>query len=271
MLLVTCYYPHKVDAHLPGQEPYFKINNKFTSLYPVLLVPSSGEFTLPQDIAPDRYKVNEEISFEIVKDKLPFSTETVDNSEFYWDFGDGQKTTGLSNTHTFTKIGSYVVTIHIDYDRTDEKEEKELLQSTLLHITNDPKRPLPKVEIKINGKVFDKEKANLTLDLSKEHTFEASVGKEENASFIWDMSDGALKKGNKIIYEHKDNFLILNPVVRATTKDGFIYDAEVIIENTKTSQEKNTNILLLLVVVNGAALLLFAGYLILSKKKRGAS
>lgn len=267
LLFAICYLPARVNAHLPGQEPYFKINNKFTTLYPVLLIPSSGKFTLPQDIAPEKYAIDKEINFEIIKDRLPFSEETVDNSEFYWDFGDGTKTTGLISTHTFTKEGSYTVTVQIDYDKSDNKEEKELLQSTLLHIMQNPSKTLPKLEVKVNGDTFNKEKGNLKLDISKNNTFEANLIGTSDADYLWDMSDGKILPGSKITYKNTSNFLILNPVVRATTKDGFIFDAEVIIENNKKSPDKKSSIFLPLALINGAALIVFAGYLFFSKKK----
>lgn len=125
--------PKHAFAHLPGQTPYFKINGKYSSLYPVL-TSSLNNFALPQDIGPQTYLINKPIVFEIDTNKLPVPKEILDQTTFTWDFGDGSHGQGLTNTHTYRKMGSYTLSIEA---KTPDMPSSQLIQSVMFHVLPD--------------------------------------------------------------------------------------------------------------------------------------
>jgi len=259
-----------VSAHLPGQEPFFKINNKYTLLYPVLAIPSAAKFTLPQDIAPELYKVNSEISLEIDTDKLPYSKESLTKAEYYWDFGDTEKSTGIKNTHSYEKIGSYVLKISIDLDSTDNIIQKDLLaQSTMINIVKNPTKPFPKIRLSLNNKEISKKDGTIKVNLNDQNTFEATLLNTDikNTKIIWDFGDGKVKEGKKVNYTHSQNFLMLNPLVRIITADGYILDDEIVLENTSNSK-KVSNLFFPLILINTTGLLVLGVVILLSKRRK---
>src|SRR5476651_2725006 len=135
--------PKIVSAHIAGQPPYFKVNDKYANLYPVPLT-SLNDFDLPQDLPPENYLINVPISFEIDTTQLPVPPEIVKISKFYWDFDDGTNGTGLKNTHTYKKIGSYIIKIKVD-DGT--VPEPQLLESVIINVLPDLNYQIPEAVI----------------------------------------------------------------------------------------------------------------------------
>ena len=100
VLLLTL--PHPVSAHLAGQPPFFLINGKYSSYYPIY-VSSLKDFLLPQDSAPENYLVNQPLSFEIDQQMLPYPEDVLGKIIYMWDFGDGTKTTGVKRSIAIRK------------------------------------------------------------------------------------------------------------------------------------------------------------------------
>src|SRR5258708_7396202 len=103
-----------VSAHSLGQPPYLKIDGKYSNLY---VVPLSSlppqEFNLPEDNAPSNYLLNQSINFQLDRSFLPLNESDLNTAQFSWDFGDGTKDTGRNLSHTYQKMGSYILTITI--------------------------------------------------------------------------------------------------------------------------------------------------------------
>src|SRR5688572_9255554 len=110
-VVVFLFFSSVTYAHLAGQPPFFKLNGVYSELYDVP-TSSYAEFKLPQDKPPTLYVVNEEINFEIDTNSLPVPAEVLAISTFDWDWGDGSThATGLINTHSYQKPGSYFIEI----------------------------------------------------------------------------------------------------------------------------------------------------------------
>src|SRR5437868_5068562 len=84
------FKPPSASAHLIGQASFFKMNGKYTNLYPVQTT-SISSFILPQDTSPDNYLVNTPIKLEMDTSKLQIPQEIIDKTKFDWDFGDGTR------------------------------------------------------------------------------------------------------------------------------------------------------------------------------------
>jgi len=145
-ILHSTFFITPVSAHLSGQPPYLMINGKYTNLYPVP-VSSLENFSLPQDNAPENYIVDQKLSFIMEVDKLPAPPEVVKKTTFTWDFGDGNKSVGLSQTHTYTKPGSY---FQIIYANDGSTPTPQLLSSVLINILPNPAYKLPTNIIRVN-------------------------------------------------------------------------------------------------------------------------
>lgn len=240
LLLVFLYFvvlPQLSFAHMPGQPPFFKINDKYSDFYPVQsLSVSSPEFELPQDIAPENYVVNEPIEFEI--DTKSFQAfvpeEIVKKTKFIWDFGNGAKGEGLKNTHIYKKIGSYVLTIDADTSTFEKGVSPQVIQSVLLRILPDKNYQMPKAVIRVNGKEESRDpKTNVLenafeVNLNNKVKLEVSLsGRSNVTSYFWDLGDGETSKDSTVEHQYKDPPEILFPAVRIRDKNGFIVDTSV--------------------------------------------
>lgn len=129
-IILYSLFPLVAEGHFAGQPPFFKVNGTYANLYPVPLT-SLYNFDLPQDLAPENYLVNSNISFELDKNKLPASSEVIAKTRFDWDFTDGTHAEGLTANHKFNNVGSYIIKIYADDGTTPNPQ---LLESVLLNV-----------------------------------------------------------------------------------------------------------------------------------------
>jgi hypothetical protein len=146
LFFIFLILPGNVNAHMVGQPPFFKINGEYSDLYPVP-ISSSVNFDLPQDLAKKSHVVGEPLQMEMDLNQLPILPEVIDQTTFFWEFGDGVRAEGFKNTHTYPKAGSYFMHVMAKY-RTDEPQ---LIQSTLINVLPDTNYKLPEAKLKVNG------------------------------------------------------------------------------------------------------------------------
>lgn len=230
-LLVLFYLPQNVSAHLPGQNPFFKVNSIYASLYPV---PSTSmpNFPLPQDLAPQPYLINQPIEFELDTTKLPILPELLEKIKFSWDMGDGTKLEGLKNTYTYKKPGSYYTTIYAAYGT----EEPQLIQSTLIHILPDSSYQLPKAIIKVNNQTPSDPLVDIVEhDFSKPVQLDASTSTANSSqivSYYWDFGDQNSTNDKSPTHKYIPEIGQVFPVLRVVDANGFVNDSYVQISNT---------------------------------------
>jgi hypothetical protein len=212
----------------------------------VLGIPSSS-FLIPQDLAPERYVVGQPITFEVDENVLgtTIPSSILQGTKFTWDFGDGTTADGLSNTHTYSKIGSYILVLKIDMYSGDSQTPTEFIDSFLLYVLPDKNyNQLPQSIIKINDSVVkDSLYGRLDEDFSKEITFDATGSKSSTPiiEYLWNFGDGQIS--NKPVVKHKykdkDSAVI---VLRVKDKNDFIFDSFLTLKNGGvTSQPTNTS------------------------------
>ncbi len=218
-------------GHMVGQPPFFKVNGKYSILYPVPLT-SLPDFNLPQDLALDKYLVSKKIEFELDTSALPAPPEIIEKTEFFWDFGDKTTGEGLKNSHIYKKPGSYILTIKAQYI-TDP--QPQLFQSTLIHVVPNPDYKIPIAIIKINGKESKDPLTDvLKSDFSNEVTLDATTSQSSTKiiKYIWDLGDQKTSNQPTLKYKYDPSLKIVFPVLRITTEDGFMADSFVEIENS---------------------------------------
>jgi len=246
ILCIIIVVPIRARAHLAGQPPFFKINSTYSGYYPVP-ISSVPDLAMPQDIAPANYLVNESIDFEIDAKALGVPQAVVDKSVFSWEYGDGQKATGLKNSHSYTKMGSYVLLIYVSYT---DLPAPQLLQTVLLNILPDKNYQLPQAIIKVNNqRVKDPIVDTLEFSFKKPLTFDAQTSEPQSQiiSYFWDFGDA--KSSTEVVVDHKYSEAlggIVYPVLRIKDRNGFQSDAFVQInrnENTQVNKSgtKSTN------------------------------
>lgn len=230
LFLFLCIFPQNVLAHFPGQQPFFKIDDVYTPLYPV---PSTSltDFVLPQDISPKAFIVGEPIEFAIDTTQLPMvSEEALQDMKFQWDFGNTALFEGLETTYAYPKMGSYILQIFADDGSTPV-----LMQSVLINILPDKEYVLPKAVILVNGKQStDPLSEPLLFSFADMLLFDGSKSTSSNdiTSYFWDFGDMSSSKQKKVGYLYKDDLRIVFPVLRITDKNGFISDAFIQVDNT---------------------------------------
>jgi hypothetical protein len=102
-----------VSAHISGV-PFLKINGQFASANVSYFDHPNLGLVLPQDLGLEKYLVDTPLQFEIDATVLPLQKEVIPTLAYRWDWGDGTPTgTGLKDRHTYTQIGSYLVTLGI--------------------------------------------------------------------------------------------------------------------------------------------------------------
>lgn len=264
------FIPTRASAHIAGQPPFFLMNDKYADFYPVYTT-SLPDFILPQDIAPETYFVNEEISMKIDEDVLPFPPGITDKIIYTWDFGDGTKGGGMENTHRYDKMGTYLLTITADYGGYQDEYTKSVLQAVVIYVRPDPSYELPKAVISANGKtVSDPLIDTLQFDEGTKITFSAENsenGSSQIEEYIWDLGDGKRRTGKKVSITYSADQAYVFPFLRVKTQDGFFHDSYIQIENvskTRTTENRFSFIPLLI----GVNILLVAGVLTFLLKKK---
>ncbi len=236
-LFIFLALPTTVNAHSFGQPPYFKINGQYANLYPVYSS-SVANFSLPQDLAPTPYLSNQKIGFEIDTNVLPVPQEIIRKTNFSWDFGDGQKDSGIKTEHSYSKIGTYLLTIYAD-DKTTPKPQ--LFESIPINVIPNTGYKLPSATIKVNGRESrDPLTDIIRLDFAKDVQFTAEniQGSGQSVSYFWDFGDLKSSTDKNPKHTYATDLTQVFPLLHVKDENGFIVDSFVELENQKLGQNQ---------------------------------
>ncbi len=237
IFLISPFFSFPISAHLAGQQPFLEINGNYANLYPVPLT-SLYNFDLPQDLSPDNYLVNQSISFELDKTRLPAPAEIIEKTKFDWDFADGGHAQGLITQHTFKKIGSYILKIYAD-DNTTPKPQ--IIESVLINILPNNNYKLPQAKIVINNKESKDPLTDfINADLSNPLKIEGSKSTSDNsiAEYFWDFGDQKSAFGTTQTHKYSPDLPQVFVVLRIKDSNGFLADNFVEIQNNLNGQKK---------------------------------
>lgn len=238
LLVSFLMLPDAVYAHARRQLPFLKINGMYSDMYPVTM-PALSIFTLPQDTGPQKYLVNQAITLEIDPSRLPAPTGAITERKFTWNFGDWTVAEGLQNTHTYSKPGSYLLTIHVT---SLENKKPQLLDSLLLNILPNTFYMLPKASISVGGWTSsDPQTDILETSFDKELTFDGtkSQSSSEIVTYSWDFGDQQSAEGAKVTHRYTPDTDTVLPVLMVKNADGFIAAAYVQINNKRGVQNQS--------------------------------
>ncbi len=297
ILITLNLFSSKTLAH-SGGVPFVKINGQDTKIYTKEEYALINDVPIPSDIAPENFLINQTISFEVDPEKLSYPKEVTDQATYTWSFGDGQQANGKKVEHTYSKMGSYVVDVQIDYGdltRFDFYMGDSLppTQSILVHILPDKDYKLPQPVVRINNQLPEIvttassaatgsamiSRNNLEIDLNNRLTFDATeskAGTTKIKKYQWDFGQG--KEGTKKVdsYRYKLPQYYVTAILRVEDENGFFVDTFVDIQNSGLNEENNpgTEELWKFLKVMGGAILVttitgIIGTLLWKKVKKG--
>ncbi len=243
-LLSLWFLPRNIYAHVAGQPPFFLINGIYSGFYPVF-VTSLPNFILPQDSAPENYLINQSLNFQIDSAMLPFPQDVIDKTTFSWDFGDGTKAEGLTTNHSYTKIGSFLLTITANYHGYSDPNTKPLLQAVLINIVPNKEYKLPKAVIKVNQEVV--KNPNSPIEIADDAViFDATPsikGSANIVSYFWDIGDK--ESSTQPLFQHTFSDSTRNyifPMLRVKDANGFINDTYVELDKLPSQPKPKASI-----------------------------
>lgn len=236
-----------VHADPAGQIPFLKINGTYTMLYPVVAASSlpSSQFNVPQNSAPANYLVNHPLSFELDKNLFPLNKAVIDTAGFDWNFGDGTTGTGLKQAHTYAKMGSYILMIHIKNTQafvSPDPSDPSLFESVLINVLPNPDYQLPQAIIKADNKgAEDRLWNSIQLDFSQKIQMDGSKSKAGSApiiSYFWDFSDNRSDTKATTLHLFDKTLMQAFPILRVTDANGFMADTFIELDNTLILYDK---------------------------------
>ena len=230
-------FPASAFAHIAGL-PVFKVNNEYALVYPIYSV-SSANFKLPQDLAPKNYLIDNNISFDFDFSRMGIPPEIVAKTKFAWDFGDGAKGTGITNSHTYSKGGSYFLTVTADDGTTPAPQ---IIESILVNVLPFEGYQLPNAIIKVNEKKVDDPFADFfTLNLTKPINFDGSSSSGQIVSYLWDFGDRQTDDKAKLTRSYAANDGRYFVVLRVADSNGFISDTVAELDSGNSESVSKTN------------------------------
>lgn len=267
LISFTILSPVRIFAHSDDNSPFFKINAKYSEEYNVLST-SLNDFELPQDLGVDQYLINEKIKFEIDTTALPVSDTIVAQTEFTWEYGDGEKATGLKNEHMYKNQGSYILKI---FAKTRQDSSPQLFQSVLLNILPSKDYKLPTPVLKVNDWISKDPLSDVAkVKFGDTLGFDAEGSTGKIVEYTWDFGDG--KSDTKVKTTHKidRDLTLVFPILRVKDENGFFADTYVQLNNIDLTSDNalahtigsynklsvNNNKLLILLLFLGGILLL---------------
>lgn len=186
---------------------------------------TNKNFRIAEDIAPDVYLLNDPIHFDISYD------ETLDtHSEFSWTFSDGEVLYGKSVRKSFTKPGSYIVTI------TNDSSLEPYTHTLLIHIV--PSKPyiFPQAKISVDGKIVSSGDV-YDINLRKPITFTSEDVSSSSVKFVWNFN-GEIKEGQSVTHQFTNKSYLETPILRVIDKNEILSDTQISLKNTSFGENQ---------------------------------
>lgn len=241
LILILCliFLPKSTFANGAGLPPFFEVNGKLSIPNPLQVYGiTASTFLIPQDFTAENYLINQQINFKVDQDKLgtviPLSL--IKNVRYDWDYGDGTKATGLQNTHSYAKMGSYILVLTINIYPDLTQPPTQFVDSFLLNILPDKNYAnLPQSILQINGQMpKDAETKEIDLDFNNSINFDASISQTPGGTvsqYLWNFGDGQTSSQQITTHKYTDpNFKVV--VLRVKDSNGFMSDNFVGLKNT---------------------------------------
>ena len=271
--LALVLLPSGVEAHSPDQQPFVRMNGKDAAVYPVGST-SLSDFLLPQDSAPESYMKGTAIHLELLTANLPVAPDSIPETTWQWDFGDGVTASGLAVQHSYTKIGSFVIKV----SAYDPKQDSAPQLLDLVYANSLPRADyrLPSASITVNGQHAKDPYADiLKINFAQPVTVDGSAseaGSTPIRSYFWDFGDQQTAGTAKATRSYNQGYSSISGLLRVEDENGFFNDQLVQLLNQNIdlnphdagAKERQRNAAWLY----GLAFLIGAGVILLWARKR---
>lgn len=233
-MLLFVFVPNAY-AHDMSETPFFTVNGVGAHpnpLHTAGIEPS--KVIIPHDIMQVTYLINQQLFFKLTEEQVSerFPESIYGPVEFSWDFGDGTKATGIENRHTYTSIGTKIVSIEATFPESDEKSQ--IVDQVILQVYPNIYYKLPKATISVDGQVVsDTQEVNLQKPLKYEATVTGATSTD--LTYTWDFGDGTVKEGEIVVYRYKDNTTYVTPILQVTDENGFIVNSYITLSGTQNT------------------------------------
>jgi len=261
-VLTLLFAPSSASAHINGI-PFLQINNKQVLVNPAFSGYTDLKMIVPQDLAPDKYLPGTKLNFTIDPQALGFPQETLNQSKirWSWDSGDRQYSTELNPQHTYTEIGSHIVTMEILFPGNPDYIVYDTIQ---IDIVPSLSYQLPNTIITTNG---------IDVDTTKEITFTQKTTTDPSASvqsYLWKLDSGVYATEPEPKYNYKRTDFFEQVYLQTKDSKGFLSTTVISVTNGKVSNsilpqivkppEKKSSIpwipiAIIFIILNGAAVI----------------
>lgn len=276
-------FPKFASAHGSGLPAFFKINGKYSIPSPLVNYGvTASKYLVIEDLGPENYLVDTPIHFEIDKNQLlfAFSSELLSKATFDWNFGDGTSGSGSTNTHSYLKMGSYILSLSINISPKDQNPTPiQIKESFLLTIL--PQKnysPLPKPVLTVNGKEVADPATNV-VEENYNNTITFDILEPKNSSQIvkyqWSFGDGETSTQKSVSHKYVEQTVRIARL-RITDSDGFISDGFVILNHNSNiknpeeviNKEKNNFPVIPVIISVFIGIVLISGFYTVKRKRK---
>jgi hypothetical protein len=219
--------PQPALAHGSGP-PFLLINGKYAQTNPLFLGIPDFRLTISQDDPPEKYLVNQPIAFEVDKSKLLAPAEIIEQSTFRWSFEKDSTDyeTGTRLSHTYDKIGSYLVSIEV---KAPESPQYVVINTVQINVVPYLDYQLPSAAIQVVGSDF---KSGVPIN------FVSKVEKDPDSridSYLWFFDEENYKTEEKTSFTYNQRDYVHFVFLEVRDKNGFLAHDGVQVNETQGS------------------------------------
>lgn len=183
---------------------------------------------IPQDYTGKTYLVNKPIDLFIDLNQLMVPADIAARSTFRWTFAEGNTVYafGQKLTHTYTKPGSYLLSVDV---KAPGETEYTNIDTVQLDVLPSDTYTMPKASISVATY-----QRNALKPLLFQSTFSADPSTKVK-DIMWGFGDGTTSKEKSAshIYKNLQDYATFPVIFRVTDENGFKSYAGVIVESVK--------------------------------------
>lgn len=223
LVVMVLVIPASVVAHSGKYVPVVSINGSQTHDNSLLHYISPKNFLIANSIAPSRYYINQQLTFEGLA------------NVYKWTFGDGSPSvTGASVSHAYTTPGTYF--IHIESvmgDKTVDVVRIDVYPAVNYNLAS--------LTIQVDDQPITKKFLNY-INLQKKDNIRLEVieNSHDISQVVWEFGDGQIASGTAALYTYSGTSNSVSAIVHIIDKNNFVQDEVfyLIFDDSRSAENK---------------------------------
>lgn len=225
LLVVTIFFStNYAFAHIGSGPPFLKIDEEYPKSNPLIIAYPDSRLGIPQDIMSKNLQTGKPSNFSVEVDKLDILPKHQQEAIFRWTWGDQTPSSmGVSQSHTYTKNGSYLVTLEM---AIPNEQNFVIIDTVLVHSLPSLDYVLPKAHIKVSPP---------SLGIGKPITFSYDLKKDKNASIKeikWRLDNNEYSSEAMPSYTYTSHNSRNIIILKVTDSNGYIGFSGITLEST---------------------------------------